>query len=362
MILRKLKLRDYRSYASLDLDFAPGLTVIEGDNAVGKTNLAEAVQYLSLARSFRLADDEALIRQGCKAALIEGEIQQGPLYRTIRIELGKEGKRVFLNGKPLHRLSELSSLANAIVFSPSDVALFKGPPQARRTFLDVSVGKEDPSYFSHLSAYAKVLRERNALLKEENPDLALLDVLTAQLVAEAEPIAEARQSYVKRLNEALPTLLLRLHGEATEVKIAYRPFVNPAPDYREKALRAFEKQRAWELEHRSTSAGIQREDFTLTLNGKDIALYGSQGENRMAALSLKLCPFYLVKEAEKKPICVLDDVTSELDEGRTKRLFEVLKKDFAQVFVTATKLDIAGASYVDVTPNKAIRRNENYGR
>ena len=140
MILRKLKLRDYRSYASLDLDFAPGLTVIEGDNAVGKTNLAEAVQYLSLARSFRLADDEALSRQGCKAALIEGEIQQGPLYRTIRIELGKEGKRVFLNGKPLHRLSELSSLANAIVFSPSDVALFKGPPQARRTFLDVSVG------------------------------------------------------------------------------------------------------------------------------------------------------------------------------------------------------------------------------
>ena len=356
MILARLRLFSFRNYERLELDFDPGITAVVGKNASGKTNLVEAIQFLSLARSFRASDTGPLIKEGQSGAAIEASIREGDLLRTIRIELAKDAKRIFLNGKPLRRLSELSRLVNVLFFSPADVPLFAASPSERRDFLDISLSKQSLDYFRLISRYGAALRERNALLKEASPDEALLSVLTSQLIALAEPIVRYRELYIASLNRVLPPLLGRLRGDSSSVELVYRPFLKTGEDFAERAKKAFASAAESDRAHRSTGIGVHREDFSLRLNGRDISAYGSQGENRMAVLALKLCPYYLIEDEERKPICVLDDVTSELDAQKQGNLFEVLK-DFRQVFLTTTQIEIEGASYVDVAANNAIRRN-----
>jgi DNA replication and repair protein RecF len=357
MILTRIKLRHFRSYEELDLDFGPGLTLIVGDNAAGKTNLAEAIQFLSLARSFRTNEEENLIQDGAEMATIEATVREGAMNRTLRIEVSRKGKRVFLNGKPIQRLSELSRLVNVIVFSPADVSLFMGSPGERRNFLDVSLSKQSLDYFRLIGSHTRILKERNALLKGANPDLGLLDVLDHQLAELSEPIVGYRSLYLAQLSAALPSLLGRLRGDDASAALVYRPFLKQGEGFVERAYQAYRASRENDLFRKSTGIGIQREDFSLRLKGKDVAEFGSQGENRMAVLALKLCPYFLVEDEEKKPICVLDDVTSELDAEHNARLFEILK-EFSQAFVTTTQYSIEGASYVDVAANKATRRNQ----
>lgn len=360
MTLTRLRLLNFRNYESLDLSFDEGVNAVLGRNGSGKTNLAEAVHYLSLARSFRSSDDEPLIRHGCETAVLEAEISEGELRRTLEIEIGKGAKRVKLNGKPLRRLSELSRLVNVLLFCPSDVALFTGSPSERRNFLDVSLSKQSSDYFRLISRYGATLKERNALLKQARPDLALLDVLTDQLIDLEEPLVSYRSLFLSNLESTLPGVLSRLRGEATGAELIYRPFVKPGDGFKERAKKAYEASKESDLLHRSTSVGVHREDFSFRFNGKDVATYGSQGENRMAALALKLSPYYLIEKEERKPICVLDDVTSELDAKKIENLLALLK-DFHQTFLTTTDITIENATYIDVASNKATRRNE-HGR
>lgn len=356
MILTRLRLKDFRSYESLDISFDQGLTLVLGDNAVGKTNLVEAIHYLSLARSWRSKEDGTLIRDGTSLAFINAEVREGPLLRRIEIEIGKGSKKVLLNGKPVKKLSELSKLTNVICFSPSDVPLFAGSPGERRSFLDVSLSKRSLDYFGLISRYNRLLKERNAALKSRTPDRVLLASLSEQMVAVSEPIVRYRALYVASLNGVLPDLLSRLRGEKTACEILYRPFARPDDDFKRRASKAFQDALENDLAHGSTSVGPHREDIAFRMNGKDIATRGSQGESRMAVLALKLAPSLLVEIEEKKPICVLDDVTSELDPENVGRLIEALR-GFGQVFVTATNLNIEDASIVDVSLNHATRRN-----
>lgn len=355
MILTRLRLKDFRSYESLDISFDSGITLILGDNAVGKTNLAEAIHYLSLARSWRSKEDGLLLRDGTQSAFIEAEVQEGRLNRRIGIEIGRQSKKITLNGKAVKRLSELSRVTNVISFSPNDVPLFIGSPGERRTFLDVSLSKRSLDYFALASRYGKLLKERNAALKAYAPDRNVIDALTTQMIAVSELIVRYRIMYVASLNSVLPDLLSRLRGEKTACELAYRPFVRGDENFKGRAEKAFLDALESDLAHKSTSVGPHREDFSFRLEGKDIATRGSQGENRMAVLALKLAPCLLVEEQDKMPICVLDDVTSELDASHVGCLVEVLR-GLGQVFVTGTKMNIEGASIVDVAANNAIRR------
>ena len=207
MILTHLRLKDFRSYENLDISFDPGLTLILGDNAVGKTNLAEAIHYLSLARSWRSKEDGMLLRDGTQGAFISADVSEGKLNRQIGIEIGRQSKKVFLNGKPVRRLSELSRVTNVISFSPSDVPLFVGSPGERRSFLDISLAKRSSDYFALASRYSRLLKERNAALKAYSPDRNVIDALTSQMVATAEPMVRYRMMYVTSLNSVLPDLL-----------------------------------------------------------------------------------------------------------------------------------------------------------
>lgn len=356
MILERLILTNFRTYPNLDLEFGDKANLIVGSNASGKTNLAEAIFFLSLARSWRTLEEKSLIRFGEEFASIRAFVREGGLHREILVEITAEGKRVFLNGKPIRRLSELSRLVNVLLFTPSDVRLFKGAPGERRNFLDVSLSKRSNDYLSLISRQASLLKDRNAMLKEGAKDRQLLEVITDQLIAVQQPIVRYRSMYVTALNGVLPKLLASLRGITAPCALVYRSFVKDDEAFPERAKKAYQDALEGDLLRKTTSLGVHREDFSFKLDGKDVAEFGSQGENRMAALALKLAPFFLIEEEERKPICVLDDVTSELDAENTARLLELLRH-LGQSFVTATELNLQGASVYEVANHNAIRRN-----
>ena len=356
MILERIVLTNFRTYEKLDLEFGERANLILGSNASGKTNLAEAVYFLSLARSWRTLEEKNLIQFGKEEASIRAYVREGMLHREILIELTPQAKRVFLNGKPLRRLSELSRLTNVLLFSPEDVRLFEGPPAERRGFLDVSLSKRSNDYLALIGRQATLLKSRNALLKEGARDKALLDVLTDQLIDVEEPIVRYRTMYVASLNAVLPKVLGRLTGKTAPCSLVYRSFVKDDGRFKERAKKAYAESLEGDLMHKSTSVGTHREDFRMKLGDRDVAEFGSQGENRMAALALKLSPYFLIEEEEKKPICVLDDVTSELDVDNAGRLLAYLD-ELGQSFLTATDLSLQGASVYEVADHNAKRRN-----
>jgi DNA replication and repair protein RecF len=356
MIVSHLELRSWRSYPSLSLDFANKVNVIEGSNGSGKTNLAEAIYYLSFARSWRSDDDGPLIKQGESQAYLQASLQEGELHRSVEIELSRSSKRIKVNDKPIHRLSELSKLTNIILFAPTDTTLFTGSPSCRRNFLDVSLSKSSLDYLSLISSYSHLLSERNASLKSPNPDKKYLSVVTEEMIALEEPIERYRSEYVEGLNQTLAPLVSCLYGSKRVAKLVYKPFLPLNDKFTDEARKAYEKCLENDLFRKSTSIGPQREDFSLLLDDKDIGVYGSQGENRLAAIALKLSPYYLIQEESKKPIAVLDDIYSELDEFHSKALDELVGT-LGQCFITAAKLKINGASYIEVADHNAKRRN-----
>ena len=353
MIVKTLNLHDYRNHTLKNLEFAPGINTIVGPNASGKTNIVEAIYYLSLARSFRGVDDSDLINKEKEFAEIYSEILEGQIKKDIRILITKKGRQVLVNGKKVSRLSELSKCVNVLLFEPKDVMLFRGSPKERRNFLDINLSKKSTSYLEYITRYEKVLRERNELLKSENIDEKLLDSLTELLADYSAPIIKFRSEYVKDINDILIKITHALTGVKGVIEIKYKPSFALGPNYKEEVLNAYKRSLDSDLKHKATSIGIHREDFTVSLNGRDIGTYGSQGENRLVALALKLAPYFLIENRDKRPIIVLDDVMSELDKNHRERLVEFLRK-FDQVFITGTKLDINGATQTQLSKTKEV--------
>ncbi len=347
MIIDSLTITNFRSHALSKFEFSPKLNIITGKNAVGKTNVMEAIYYLSLARSFRGVEDEELIKRGSDWSEIKASIKEGEIKKNIKIRISKNGRQIVINNKPVSKLSELAKSVNVTLFEPKDVMLFRGSPKERRNFLDISLSKKSSIYLEHISRYEKALRTRNDLLKSENPDPILLETTREMLAKLSAPIVNFRQMYVKDINDILNKITRALTGVQGKIEIIYKPFVDNDEHFLEHALEAFKRQEESDLKHKATSIGPHREDFSVNLNERDIAVYGSQGENRLVALALKLSPYFLVEDRDKRPIVVLDDVMSELDKSHQERLIKFLKK-FDQVFITATELKVEGASHYEI--------------
>jgi len=356
MIVRKLILRNFRGYDRADVAFDKGLNIILGENAEGKTNLVEAIHYLSLARSFRTSEDGNLIKEQREFATIDAEVEEGIAKKRINVLLAPSIKKVTCNGKPISRLSELSGLVNVIVFEPSDVQLFKDSPKARRDFLDISLSKKSVVYLENISRYEKILRERNELLKADAPNSTQLEVVTSQLIDIAEKVVRYRVMYVDQINEVLSKIVGSIKGEREVAEITYYPFIRPDAGFKINAKTAFDRALEGDLRKKVTSIGPHREDFRMSLDGKDIAVYGSQGENRMLVLALILSPYFLIESKEKRPIVVLDDVMSELDDEHKEKLLTFLSK-FEQVFITSTALEVKNAGIYVVKNHEIARRN-----
>ncbi len=353
MIVQSLSIRDFRNHVSKDLTFNPGINIITGPNASGKTNIVEAIYYLSLARSFRGVDDYDLISRKAEYAEVDATVVEGELKRRVHIVITKKGRSVFLNGKRVSKLSDLTKCVNVLLFEPKDVLLFRGSPKERRNFLDINLSKQFPVYLEYISRYEKALKQRNELLKSGNYDENLLKTTTELLVKYAGPIINYRAIYVKDINDILIKITRALTGVSKKIEITYRPFVSMTSEYQSQALDAYNRALENDLKHKATSIGIHREDISVSLNGKDIGVYGSQGENRLVALALKISPYFMVKDEDKRPVIVLDDVMSELDEIHQKRLINFLRK-FSQVFITGTELEIEGATHIELNKSKEV--------
>ena len=355
MFVQKLILRNFRNYDYLDLELDPKLNIIVGDNGAGKTNIVEAIQFLSLARSFRTQETTDLIKEKRQFATIEARVVESTTHKDIVAILTPTSKKISCNNKQIKRISELAELVNVIVFEPKDALMFSDSPLVRRNFLDVNLSKKSSIYLSKLMIYERLLKERNKILKLEKIDTVQLDVVTKRIIEVSEDIIRYRSLYISEINRVLSKIVSQIKGDEEKASIEYHPFVKCDEHFVENATRAYERALEGDIKRKITSVGIHREDYTMVLNGKDVSAFGSQGENRIAVIALKLAPYFLIEDKEKRPIVVLDDVMSELDNEHKNRLIAFVRK-FEQVFITSTSTNVKNASIYEVDKNQKITR------
>lgn len=335
MILSNLKLINFRNYDNLDLTFSKGINFIVGENASGKTNLVESIFYLSLARSFKTHNDLEAIKVNTNEALINGRIYLNDIFNDLSIKITSKGKIIYLNEKKVNKLSELTKYLNVLLFVPNDTNLMKDSPKERRFFLNLNLSKMSLSYQNALINYEKLLKERNNELKNEKVDLLLLEVLTTKLIEEAQKIYLFRKKFINEINLIISNIYQKISFEKKELEIKYLPFID-SNNFIDVATKKYQEKLNEDLLKKVTTIGVHKEDFELLINKQNIAKFGSQGENRLAVLSLKLAPYFLISKNELKPLVILDDILSELDENHETLLINFLKQ-FNQVFITSAK-------------------------
>ena len=337
MFIESIELSDYRNYSHLHIDFHKGTNVLYGDNAQGKTNILEAVYVCSTTKSHRGSKDKEIIRFGADESHIKMMVRRDGIPYRIDMHLKKNRtKGVAVNGVPIKKASELFGIVNVIFFSPEDLNIIKNGPAERRRFLDLELCQLNKVYVYDLVQYNRVVVQRNKLLKEMDSDPSLketLNIWDSQLVRFGSELIRLRTRFVEELNELIREIHFHLSGEREELEIRYEPNVTPETFEAE-----LSRNRNQELRQRLTLTGPHRDDLNFIVNGADIRKFGSQGQQRTAALSLKLAEIELVKKLVRDyPILLLDDVLSELDGERQNHLLSAI--DHIQTMITCTGLE-----------------------
>ena len=346
--MARLSLRDFRCYEQAELEFPPGVTLVIGANAQGKTSLLEAIAWTATGTSFRGVPDAVLVRDGRDVAIVRAEVIDGARSQLLEAEIRASGRnRVRLNDHPLTRARDRRELVRVTVFSPDDLELVKGGPAGRRAYLDDLLVSSAPRYEAVLTDYERVVRQRNALLKQrfgaDPDDETTLHVFDAKLASTGAVLAAGRIRLLDRLTPLVQTAYAELATAAPErVSAAYEAEwatdVGPAdrvdPAAMEPALlAALASRRRAELDRKVTLVGPHRDEWRLTVDGLDARTHSSQGEQRTLALALRLGGHRLVTEVTgNAPILLLDDVFSELDGQRSAALVANLGE--GQTFVT----------------------------
>ncbi len=359
MIIENILLTQFRNYEKISVDFEEGLNIILGQNGSGKTNLVEAIYYLSFARSFRTLNHQDLIMNGKNFASIEATIKFDDEIKQIRMLITNDGQKITCNKVEISKLSELVNLINVIVFEPRDVGIFQASPKLRRNFLNMQLSKLSNKYLNACSRCAKLTKERNAILKSSNPNKEYLEIITQQLIEESYEICLRRREFIKTLEPLINKTINAISFSKRKVTLNYNSYVDfeSKDDYLIKAKTAFNEALENDLKYKATTIGVHHEDFSTNLNGANISNFGSQGERRIVAIALKIAPYFLVTDKFKRPIVILDDVLSELDQVHQNKLLDFLEK-FTQVFITGTTIDeINKATIYDVINQNILRRN-----
>jgi DNA replication and repair protein RecF len=322
MRLDRVWLTDLRSYASADIELAPGLTVLLGDNGQGKTNVLEAIGWLATLQSFRGAPNEALIRQGADTAVIRADGEREGRAILIEAELVASGRnRVQVNRQPLKRARDLLGVLRVTVFAPDDLDLVKGGPTERRRYLDDALVASHPRYDALRSEVDKVLKQRNALLKGAGGRLDegaafTLDVWDAKLVESGGRLAEARQHLLDRLNPVLSQTYDAVANKPADIEATY-----VAEWARVGLAEALVASRKDDVRRGVSTVGPHRDDIELRIGGMPARTHASQGEQRSLALALRLAAHHVITDVTgSAPILLLDDVFSELDPDRSDAL------------------------------------------
>ena len=337
MILKSVALSHFRNYDDLYMEFDKGTNILYGDNAQGKTNVLESIYVSGTTKSHKGSKDRELIQFGQEESHIRTVVEKGGLDYQIDMNLKKnKSKGIAINRIPIKKASELFGILNIVFFSPEDLNIIKNGPSERRRFLDVELCQLDKIYLYNLTKYNKILNQRNRLLKDINFKPELLDTLAVwdmQLVEYGKKIIQTRKEFVEELNAIVYEIHKKISGNKEELVLKYEPDV-----IAENMEAQLEKCKEKDLRFGQTSVGPHRDDLCFMIQEIDVRKYGSQGQQRSCALSLKLSEIELVKKSIKEtPILILDDVLSELDSNRQNFLLNSIHD--IQTIITCTGLD-----------------------
>ena len=337
MIIKSLELENYRNYKTLSINFDSGTNILYGDNAQGKTNILEAIYLSATTKSHKGSKDRDIINFDADEAHIRTYVVKDGLENRVDMHLRKsKSKGIAINGQKIKKAANLLGLLNVVFFSPEDLSIIKNGPAERRRFVDMELCQLDNFYLYNLNNYIKIVNQRNKLLKEMyfNPGLKdTLPIWDSQLVSYGGKIIERRNAFVSQLNEIIYEIHLKLSGGKESLKIVYEPDVS-LDDF-EKKLEAEQEK---DIKLKQTTTGPHRDDLSVMVGDVDIRKFGSQGQQRTAALSLKLAEIELVKKVTKDtPLLLLDDVLSELDSNRQNYLLNSIGD--IQTIITCTGLE-----------------------
>ncbi|SET74891.1 DNA replication and repair protein RecF [Oceanobacillus limi] len=348
MHIEELKLKNYRNYDQLELSFDDKVNVIIGENAQGKTNLMEAIYLLAFTKSHRTPREKELIQWEKDFSKIEGRINKRNRTFPLEIVISTKGKKAKLNRIEQKRLSDYIGSLNVVMFAPEDLSLVKGSPQIRRRFIDMELGQIQPTYIYHLGQYQKILKQRNHLLKQmqyrKTEDRTMLRVMTEQMVEHAAIILERRFSFLELLRKWATPIHRGISRDLETLEIRYSPTIEVLEDANKEKIESiylhkFQEMEEKEMERGTTLLGPHRDDLIFYVNDKDVQTYGSQGQQRTTALSMKLAEIELIhNEVGEYPILLLDDVLSELDDYRQSHLLNTIQGK-VQTFVSTTSVD-----------------------
>lgn len=347
MKLTRLSLENYRNYHELDLNFSQSLNIFLGENAQGKTNLLESIYVLAMTRSHRTNQEKEIIQWGKDYARIIGEVEKENSHLLLEMSITPNGKKTKINHLEQRKLSDYVGKLNVVLFAPEDLSLIKGSPQLRRRFIDMELGQIDPLYLYYLTVYQKVLKQRNRYLKKtgnNKVDYTYLEILTEQLASSGSYVIYLRHQFLQKLEKWAQKIHGKVTGHNEKLSMRYVPTIEITPamsveEIKEHFIEKMEKNLKRDLLNQNTSSGPHRDELLFFIDEKNVQSFGSQGQQRTTALSMKLAELELVREEiGEYPILLLDDVMSELDDDRQIHLLETIDGKI-QTFLSTTTLN-----------------------
>lgn len=341
-VLEKIVISDFRNIELQELEFSPNINCISGNNGEGKTNLLDAVYYLSMTKSAFATSDKFNFRHGTEEFSLSGtyRMENGLSSRFSMRMTAKGEKKVKRDEKPYGRVSEHIGVLPVVMISPADISLVSESGEERRRFVNAVLSQMDREYMTSLQQYNRLLQQRNRMLKDMAPDRSLLEVIDMRMAALAEPIHKARKRFIEDLKPVVSEYYKALSGGSEQVDIEYDSELSKAPLDQLMAA-SYEKDCAL----RYTTAGLQRDDFLFTMDGWPIRRHGSQGQQKSFLVSLKFAQYEIMKKNYGfAPLLLLDDVFDKLDMSRISNLLQMVSgKDFGQIFITdSNKVRMSG--------------------
>lgn len=341
-VLEKIVISDFRNIELQELEFSPNINCISGNNGEGKTNLLDAIYYLSMTKSAFASSDKYTFRYGTEEFSISGTYRmENGLSSRFSLKMTTKGeKKVKRDDKAYGRVSEHVGILPIVMVSPADISMVSESGEERRRFVNAVLSQMDREYMTSLQQYNRLLQQRNKMLKEMDPDRSLLEVIDMRMSALAEPIYQARKKFVEDLKPIIAEYYKAVSGGSEQVDIEYGSELSKA-SLEELLAVSYDKDRILKY----TTAGLQRDDFAFKMNGWPIRRHGSQGQQKSFLVSLKFAQYEIMKKNYGfAPVLLLDDVFDKLDMGRISNLLEMVSgKDFGQIFITdSNKVRMSG--------------------
>ena len=341
MILKKIKLVNYRNLVKQEVNFSKNINIFIGDNAQGKTNLLESIYFLALTKSYRTSDYN-LINKDSLSSKVKGDMKDGSISKSLSVEISEDGKTVRINNNEINKISDYITNLNVILVCPEDINILQGTPAERRNFLNIELSQISKNYIKKYNEFNKILKIRNNYLKmcygSLNTDRRYLDSLTENLVEREIDIYQERNNFINLINENVSKIYKDIIG-ICDFKVIYEPNIDlerfDTEYLKEKLLTKYNNSLNKEIENGMTLYGPHRDDIKFLIGNDDIKIYGSQGQQKVAIIALKLSEIEIFKSITGSyPIILLDDVFSELDIKTRNKLINYISKDI-QVIITS---------------------------